>query len=256
MSTGDDVYRLDGQQAVITGGNMGIGAAIALELARGGADVLSIHRSTDAPAVAAGVKALRRRYDTVHCDLARTESIPVLVNDILTRFGRVDILVHSAGIQRRHPSHEFPVEEWDEVINIHLKSAFLLAQGFGRPMLQRGRGKIIFISSVVGFQGGLMIPAYATAKAGLVNLARALANEWANKGVNVNTVAPGYIDGTRLGVPLKADPVRYRQLTERIPAGRWGTVDEVAPAVRFLASEAARYIHGHTLVVDGGWMGR
>lgn len=256
MSDGDSHFRLDRQRAVITGGNMGIGAAVALELARAGADVVSIHRSKEEPQVAVAVRNLSRGYDAVHYDLTDVSGIPGLVDDVLRRFGQVDILVHNAGIQRRHPSHEFPVEDWDEVLNVHLKAAFLLSQGFGRPMLERGRGKIIFISSVVGFQGGLMVPAYATAQAGKVNLARALANEWAAKGVNVNTVAPGYIDGTRLGVPLRSDPVRNRQITERIPAGRWGTTDEVAPVVRFLASDAARYIHGHTLVVDGGWLAR
>lgn len=256
MSTADSHFRLDGQRTVITGGNMGLGAAIALELARAGTDIVSIHRSTEEPEVAAAVRQLGRQYDAVHYDLAHPEGIAGLVDDILTRFGPVDILVHNAGIQRRHPSREFPVEAWDEVHNIHLKSAFMLSQAFGRPMLERGRGKIIFVSSVLAFQGGLMVPAYATAKAGLVNLARSLANEWAAKGINVNTVAPGYIDGTRLGIPLKADPVRFRQISERIPAGRWGTPDEVATAVRFLASNAARYIHGATLVVDGGWLAR
>jgi len=252
----DSHFRLDGQRAVITGASRGIGAAIALELARGGADVLSIHRTRAEPPVAAAVRALNRRYDVVHYDLVNVGGIPGLVEEILTRWGQVDILVHNAGIQRRHPLTQFPVDDWDAVMNVHLKAAFLLAQGFGRPMLERGRGKIIFTSSVVAYQGGLMIPAYASAKAALVNLARALANECAARGVNVNTIAPGYIDGTELGVPLKADPVRYRQITERIPAGRWGTTDEVAPAVRFLASDAARYIHGTTLVVDGGWLGR
>ncbi len=252
----DSHFRLDGQRAVVTGASRGIGAAIAVEFARGGADVVSIHRTRDDPPVAAAVRELARRYDAVHYDLAAVDGIPALVNEILTRFGQVDILVHNAGFQRRRPFTEFTIDDWDAVMNVHLKAAFLLAQGLGRPMLERGRGKIIFTSSLLAYQGGLMIPAYASAKAGLANLARALANECAARGVNVNTVAPGYIDGTDLAVPLKADPVRYRQITERIPVGRWGTPDEVAPAVRFLASDAARYIHGHTLVVDGGWMGR
>ncbi len=252
----DGRFRLDGQRAVVTGASRGIGAAIALEFARGGADVISIHRTKDEPPVAAAVREAGRRYDVVHHDLGNVEGIPALVQHILERFGQVDILVHNAGIQRRHPLPEFPVEDWDHVLNVHLKAAFLLAQGFGRLMLERGRGKIIFTSSVLSYQGGLMVPAYASAKAALVNLAHALANECASRGVNVNTVAPGYIDHTELGIPLKNDPTRYRQITERIPAGRWGTPDEVAPAVRFLASDAARYIHGHTLVIDGGWLGR
>jgi 2-deoxy-D-gluconate 3-dehydrogenase len=249
-------FRLDGRRAVITGGNMGLGAAMSLELARAGADIVSIHRTVDEPAVATQVRALGRGYEAVNYDLTQVGGIPALVADTLAQVGRVDVLVHNAGFQRRIPSVDFPIEAWDEVLNVHLKAAFLLAQGFGRPMLERGGGKIIFTSSVLAFQGGLMVPAYSTAKAGLVNLARALANEWAAKGVNVNTVAPGYIDDTSLAPPLKNDPVRNRQITERIPAGRWGRPDEVATAVRFLASDAASFIHGHTLVVDGGWMGR
>ncbi len=252
----DSLFRLDGQRAVVTGASRGLGAAIALEFARGGADVISVHRTRDEPPVAQAIRDMGRRYDVVHYDLARVDGIPALVRDILKRFGQVDILVHNAGIQRRHPFPEFPAKDWDDVLNVHLKAAFLLAQGFGRPMLERGRGKILFTSSVLSYQGGLMVPAYAAAKAALANLARALANECAGRGVNVNTVAPGYIDQTELGIPLKNDPVRYRQITERIPAGRWGTPDEVGPVVRFLASDAARYVHGHTLVVDGGWLGR
>jgi 2-deoxy-D-gluconate 3-dehydrogenase len=252
----DEHFRLDGQRAVITGASRGIGAAVALEFARGGADVVSIHRTTIEPPVAAAVRALGRAYDAVNYDLTDVAGIPALAARVLERFGPIDILVHNAGFQRRHPFATFPLSDWDDVLNVHLRAAFVLAQGFGRPMLERGRGKIIFTSSVLSVQGGLMVPAYASAKAALANLARALANECAGRGVNVNAIAPGYIDRTELAVPLKSDPVRSRQISERIPAGRWGTPEDVAPAVRFLASDAARYIHGHTLVIDGGWLGR
>ena len=256
MSVVDDRFRVDGQRAVVTGASRGIGAAIALELARGGADVISVHRTTGEPPVAGAVRETGRAYDVVNYDLINVEGIPKLVEDILRRFGQIGILVHNAGIQRRHPFPEFPIQDWDDVLNVNLKAAFLLAQGFGRPMLERHRGKIIFTASVLSYQGGIMVPAYSSAKAALANLARALANECASRGVNVNAIAPGYIDHTELVIPLKSDPERDRQITERIPAGRWGTPDDVAPAVRFLASDAARYIHGHTLVIDGGWLGR
>lgn len=250
----DSRFRLDGQRAVVTGGNRGIGAGISLELARAGADVISVHRS-EAAEVAEAVRKLGRHFDSVPFDLVAADGIPGLVEGLLARFGPVDILVHNAGLQRRHPAHLFPVDEWDDVLTVHLKAAFLLAQGFGRPMLERGQGKIVFISSLLSFQGGVTVPAYAAAKAGEANLARSLANEWAAKGVNVNSVAPGYVD-TELNTALINDPVRSRQIGERIPAGRWGKPEDIAPAVRFLCSDAARYVHGHALVVDGGWLGR
>jgi 2-deoxy-D-gluconate 3-dehydrogenase len=251
-----DRFRLDGQRAVITGASRGLGAAIAHELAIGGADVISIHRTTTVPAVAAKIREAGRAYDAVHYDLVHVEGLPTLAEEILRRFGQIDIFVHNAGIQRRHPLTDFPARDWDDIFNVNLKAGFLLAQAFARPMLERGAGKIIFTASVLSFQGGLMVPAYSSTKAALANLARALANECAARGVNVNAIAPGYIDHTELVIPLRNDPERNRQITERIPAGRWGTPEDVAPAVRFLASDAARYVHGHTLVIDGGWLGR
>ena len=247
-------FRLDGQRAVVTGGNKGIGAAISLELAKGGANVISIHRSVAEPAVAAAIKETGHQFAAIHYDLADVTKIPELLKQLLTTYGPVDILVHNAGVQKRHTAQEFPAADWDIVFNVHLKAAFLLAQGLGRQMLKRRRGKIVFISSVAAFSGGYLASAYATAKAGLATLARALANEWAGQGVNVNSVAPGYVE-TEMVAALTANRILKRQITERIPAGRWGTPQDIAPAVRFLASEAAQYIHGQTLVVDGGWTG-
>jgi 2-deoxy-D-gluconate 3-dehydrogenase len=174
----------------------------------------------------------------------------------MTRFGRIDILVNNAGIIRRQPAAEHTDEYWDSVIEVNLSSVFRLCRAAGRQMLDRGEGgKIINIASLLSFQGGITVPGYAAAKGGVMQLTKALANEWAARGINVNAVAPGYMhtDNTRA---LREDPVRSRQIIERIPAGRWGTPEDLAGAVIFLSSRASDYVHGHVLVVDGGWMGR
>jgi 2-deoxy-D-gluconate 3-dehydrogenase len=249
-----NAFDLTGQRAVVTGGNRGLGAGIALELARHGVDVISVHRAEAEPAVVGAIRELGREYTAVRADVGDVDRIPELVERVLAT-GRVDILVNNAVAQRRHPATDFPVEDWDFVLDVNLKAVFLLCQGFARPMLQRGRGKIINLASLLSFQGGFTLPAYAASKGGVPQLTKALANEWAARGVNVNAVAPGYMD-TEMNEALKADPVRSAQISARIPAGRWGRPDDVGGAVVFLASPAADYVHGHVLVVDGGWLAR
>ncbi len=251
----NEQFSLTGRRAVVTGGNRGIGAATLLALAQAGADVISIHRSPAEPPVAAQVRALGRRYADHHADVSIVDDLPGLAERIMAEHGEIDILVNNAALQIRHPAADFPLEQWRLLLDTNLTAAFVLCQAFGRPMLERGHGAIVNIASVISFQGGITIPAYAATKAALVNLTHALANEWAARGVNVNAVAPGYVE-TDQTTALQDDAVRNRQITERIPAGRWGKPEDIAGAVVYLCSPAAAYVHGHVLVVDGGWMSR
>jgi len=252
-----DAFKLDGQVALVTGASRGLGAAIACGLAAAGADV-ALH-SNEHPAEAtarqiAGVGG--RRTELLTADLADRAAADRLVAQTLDAFGCIDILVNNAGIIRRRPAVQHTDDEWDVVIEVNLSNAFRLSRAVGKHLLDAQRpGKIINVASLLSFQGGITVPGYAAAKGGLVQLTKALANEWASHGINVNAIAPGYMqtDNTKA---LREDPQRNRQITERIPAGRWGTPDDVAGAAIFLASRAADYVHGHVLVVDGGWMGR
>jgi 2-deoxy-D-gluconate 3-dehydrogenase len=248
-------FSLEGKLAVITGGNRGLGQGMAIGLAKAGADIVSIQTSDTCADTAARVEALGRKCYAVGCDLAGLTDAGPLAAQIENSFGPVNILVNNAGVQRRHKAEEFPLSDWDYVQQIQLRSVFLLCQSFGRRMLLHGQGKIINLASLLTFSGGMFVPAYAAAKGGIAQLTKALANEWAGRGVNVNAIAPGYMD-TEMNTALKNDPVRYPQLLARIPAGRWGTAEDVAGPVVFLASAASDYLHGHVLVVDGGWMAR
>jgi len=251
-----DLFRLDGAVALVTGASAGLGAAMAVALAEAGADV-AVHGNTRSPSeTCARVERIGRRALAVAGDLGDRAVSGRLVNDVISGLGTLDILVNNAGTIRRAPAETFSDEDWDRVIEVDLTSAFRLARAAGTQMLASGRGgRIVNIASVLSFQGGVTVPAYAAAKGGLAQLTKALANEWGVKGINVHAVAPGYIetDGT---TALRAGPVRHRQILDRIPAGRWGQPDDVAGAVVFLASPAARYVHGHILAVDGGWLGR
>jgi 2-deoxy-D-gluconate 3-dehydrogenase len=250
-----DAFRLDGLSALVTGAATGIGAAIAIALAEAGADV-ACHGNTRAPdASAERVRALGRRALSLRGDLADRATAAALVDATADGLGRVDILVNNAGLIRRAPSVEYAAADWDRVIEVNLSSVFRLCQAAGRRMLAAGRGKIVNLASLLSFQGGITVPAYAASKGGVAQLTKALANEWAGRGVNVNAIAPGYIrtDNT---AALQADPVRNRQILERIPAGRWGEPGDLAGAALFLCAPASDYVHGHVLVVDGGWMGR
>lgn len=241
------LFDLTGKVALVTGAFRGLGAGMAAGLAAAGATVA---RHASAPRPAGGT-------DRVFvADLTDREAANRLVPEVLAAFGRLDILVNNAGIVRRKTAAEHPDELWDEVIAVNLSSVFRLSRAAGAHMLQRaGGGKIINVASIMSFQGGITIPGYAASKGGVAQLTKALANDWASRGINVNAIAPGYMDTDNIAA-LLADPVRSRQILERIPAGRWGTPADLAGAVVFLASRASDYVNGHVLVVDGGWMGR
>ena len=247
---------LAGKIAVVTGANRGIGYAIALALAESGADIVGTSRQmNDDEAIAKEVRALGQKFFPFACDMKNRAESTALAKKVLTEVGQVDILVNNAGTIRRENIADYSLADWDEVVEVNLTAPFILTQDFGKPMLERGAGKVIFISSLLSYQGGIRVPAYTASKSGIAGLVKAFANEWAGKGVNVNAVAPGYIvtDNTEA---LRADPIRYEAITGRIPAGRWGEGSDIAGSVVFLASENADYLHGSTITVDGGWMGR
>ena len=249
-------FPLDGRVALVTGASAGLGAAMAIALADAGADVAVHGNSRSAASTAEQIEAFGRRALVLTGDLGDRAVSGRLVDEVAARLGRFDILVNNAGLIRRHPVAEYSDEDWDRVIEVDLTSAFRLARAAGVHMIAAGHGgRIINIASILAFQGGVTVPAYAAAKGGLAQLTKALANEWAAKGINVNAIAPGYIE-TDVTTALRADLVRNRQILDRIPAGRWGQPDDLAGAVVFLASPAARYVHGHVLAVDGGWLGR
>jgi 2-dehydro-3-deoxy-D-gluconate 5-dehydrogenase len=252
-----DLFRLDGKVALVTGASRGLGAAMAVALSSAGADV-ALHANEQPAAATANEIAgtSGRRTEVLTANLLDRGAAERLIADAISRFGQLDILINNAGIIRRHPAAEHSDEFWDAVIEVNLSSVFRLSRAAGRHMLERrSGGKIINIASLLSFQGGITVPGYAAAKGGVVQLTKALANEWAPHGINVNAIAPGYME-TDNTTALRADPVRFKQISERIPAGRWGTPRDLAGAAIFLASRAADYVHGHVLVVDGGWMGR
>ena len=251
-----DAFRLDGKAALVTGASAGLGAAIAIALAEAGADVACHGNSRTPDATCEMITKSDRQSLALRGDL-HDRSVPrALVEQTIRRFGRIDILINNAGIIRRAPAVEYSEEDWDAVIEINLSSVFRLSQLAGRHMIEQGRGgKIVNIASLLSFQGGITVPAYAASKGGVAQLTKALANEWAAKGINVNAIAPGYMrtDNT---AALQRDETRNRQILERIPAGRWGEPHDLAGAAVFLSSAASDYLHGHVLVIDGGWMGR
>ena len=250
-----DLFRLDGRVALVTGGDKGLGQAIAIGLAQAGADVAIVSRSGHNAATLTAIAAAGRRGLGLTFDLARPESAAQIVAQTTEQLGRLDILVNNAGTIRRAAAAETTLEDFSAVLDVNLTGLWALSQAVGRVMLAQGSGKIINIASVLAFQGGVRVPAYTASKHAAAGLTKALANEWAARGVNVNAIAPGYMitDNTQA---LRHDPQRSRQILDRIPAERWGTPDDLLGAAIFLASRASDYVHGHVLVVDGGWLAR
>jgi 2-deoxy-D-gluconate 3-dehydrogenase len=251
-----DLFRLDGRVALVTGAARGLGQAMALGLAEAGADIVGLDRcSSDETGEA--VSALGRRFMQVCCDLreASVADLNGIVGQIVADLGRLDILVNNAGIIRRAPALEYSEADWDDVIQINLRSVFFLSQAAGRVMAPQGGGKIINVASMLSFQGGILVPSYTAAKSAVAGITRGLANEWARLGINVNAIAPGYM-ATDNTAPIRADAARAETILARIPAGRWGQPNDLQGCVVFLASRASDYMHGSIVCVDGGWMAR
>jgi 2-dehydro-3-deoxy-D-gluconate 5-dehydrogenase len=252
-----ELFDLTGRTAVVTGARRGIGLAMACALAGAGADIVAASATLEphGSEVEQRVRAAGREFQGYPVDFADRDATRRFADQLAALPGGVDILVLNAGTIRRAPAARHSDEDWDHVLAVNLTAPFLLARELGRQMLDRGQGKVIFTASLLSFQGGITVPGYAAAKSGIAALTRALANEWAAGGVNVNAIAPGYI-ATDNTAALRADPARDRAIVERIPAGRWGTPQDLAGATVFLASAAAEYVHGVVLPVDGGWLGR
>jgi len=247
-------FDLSGRVAVVTGANTGIGQAIAVALAEAGADVACVGR-TPAEDTVERIRALGRHAGIISADLSTIEPVTRVVDDTVERLGRLDILVNNAGIIRRADAVDFTEEDWDAVVDTNLKSVFFLCQASGRHMIANGGGRIINIASMLTFQGGIRVPSYTASKSGIGGLTKLLANEWAKHNVNVNAIAPGYI-ATNNTAALQADEMRNAAILDRIPAARWGEPADLGGAAVFLASDAAAYVQGHILAVDGGWLAR
>ena len=250
-----DKFNLSGKVAIVTGSSTGLGEGMAYGLAEAGADIVGVYNN-DLPENQKKIEALGRRFLGIQADLSNISLVADIVGKTVEAFGRLDILVNNAGIIIRNKSVDFTEEQWDDVVNINLKTLFFLSQAAARQFIsQKSYGKIINIASLLSFQGGILVPSYTASKSGVMGLTRLLGAEWAPHDINVNAIAPGYM-ATRNTQALQDDPVRNKQILERIPAGRWGRPDDMKGAVLFLASEASNYINGYTIAVDGGWLAR
>ena len=251
-----DLFKLDGKVALVTGAGQGLGQAMSIALAEAGADIASLDR-VGCAGTCESVRALGRKYCETVVDLreARVETLNDVVANIVKELGRIDVLVNNAGTIRRTPAVDFSETDWDDVLQINLKAAFFLSQAVGRVMMSQGSGKIINIASMLSFQGGINVPSYTASKSAIAGITRALANEWAKHNIDVNAIAPGYM-ATDNTAALRADPNRSTLILDRIPAGRWGTPDDLKGAVVFLASSASDYLNGAIIPVDGGWLAR
>lgn len=250
-----EAFRLEGKVAIVTGCDTGLGQGMAVALAEAGCDVVGVNRKIPHE-TAEKINAFGRRFMAIQADLSQQDALTSIVTQTVSAFGRVDILVNNAGTIRRQDALDFSEKDWDDVMNLNLKSVFFLSQAVARQFLAQGNGgKIINIASMLSFQGGIRVPSYTASKSGVLDITRLLANEWAAKGINVNAIAPGYM-ATNNTQQLRADSERNQEIIDRIPAGRWGTPDDLKGPVVFLASPASDYIHGYTLAVDGGWLAR
>lgn len=247
-------FDLTAKTAIVTGASRGLGRGMAIGLAGAGADVVLVDRD-EATETSEKVRGLGRKAITLTADLGSISPIPAIVQKTIDTFGKVDILVNNAGTIRRTPAIDYSEKDWDEVMAVNSKTVFFFSQAVGRDMMKRKYGKIINVASLLSFQGGILVPAYSASKGAVAQITKALANEWAQHGININAIAPGYMatDNTKA---LREDPVRSKAILDRIPAGRWGTPEDLADVAVFLASAASDYVNGHVLVVDGGWMAR
>ncbi len=251
-----DNFKLDARVTLVTGAAQGLGQGYAVALAEAGADVAALDIG-DVTETGKSVVALGRHFMPIKCNLreATVADLSKIVGDVVMQLGRLDILVNNAGIIRRAPAIEFSEKDWDDVIQINLRAVFFLSQAAARQMVRQGGGKIINVASMLSFQGGILVPSYTAAKSGVAGITRALADEWAKHNINVNAIAPGYM-ATENTAPIRADAERSQSILERIPAGRWGTPDDLQGVVVFLASSASDYMQGAIVLVDGGWLAR
>ncbi|HYG76987.1 MAG TPA: glucose 1-dehydrogenase [Planctomycetota bacterium] len=250
-----DLFKLHGKTAIVTGAGRGLGQSMALGLAEAGADLVLVGRSDGIDDTRKKAEALGRKAISVRADLSKLDAIPHVMQKTLEAFGKVDILVNNAGIVRRAPVLEFTEKDWDDVVDLNLKSCFFMAQAAARDMVKRRKGKIINVSSITFFWGATRIPAYAASKGGVSQFTKSLCNELAKYGINVNAIAPGYM-ATDINKDLRSDAEKSAELLSRIPAGRYGDPDELKGLTVYLASEASNYMNGTTVVMDGGWMAR
>jgi len=250
-----DKFKLDGKVAIVTGASRGLGQAMAIGLAEAGADIAVVARG-DTKKTTQEVEKLGQQYISIKADLSSAECVGRIVKTTVEKLGSIDILVNNAGAIRRNPFVEFTEEDWDEVMNVNIRTVFFLCQAVAKVFIEQGRGgKIINIASMLSFQGGILIPSYTASKSALLGLTRLMGNELARYNINVNGIAPGYM-ATDITRALRDDPVRNKAILDRIPAGRWGEPDDLKGAVVFLASEASSYMQGYTIAIDGGWLGR
>ncbi|AEF55923.1 2-dehydro-3-deoxy-D-gluconate 5-dehydrogenase KduD [Marinomonas posidonica] len=250
-----EMFDLSHKVAIVTGCNTGLGQGMALALANAGADIVGVNRS-DPKETMALMSATGRQFHSIIADMSKVESVDAIIDEAVKTFGHVDILVNNAGIIRRNDAIEFTEKDWDDVMDVNIKSVFFMSQGFAKQVISQGcSGNIINIASMLSFQGGIRVPSYTASKSGVMGVTKLLANEWAQHGINVNAIAPGYMS-TNNTQALRADEARSNEILARIPAGRWGLPEDMAGPVVFLASDASRYVNGYTIAVDGGWLAR